>query len=72
MIFMELNDAWSEFENQGSKSLFWNFTFCRTTTKTGAERCCDFIALMIYEAIFHDFSTVSNSELKSGDVFCKM
>lgn len=22
MIFMELNDAWSEFENQGSKSLF--------------------------------------------------
>lgn len=24
MIFMELNDAWSEFENQGSKALFWN------------------------------------------------
>lgn len=22
MIFMELNDAWSEFENQGSKALF--------------------------------------------------
>lgn len=22
MIFMELSDAWSEFENQGSKSLF--------------------------------------------------
>lgn len=24
MIFMELSDAWSEFENQGSKALFWN------------------------------------------------
>lgn len=22
MIFMELNDAWSEFENQGSRPLF--------------------------------------------------
>lgn len=23
MIFMELSDAWSEFENQGAKALFW-------------------------------------------------
>lgn len=25
MIFMELNDAWSEFESQGPKALYWDF-----------------------------------------------
>lgn len=31
MIFMELNDAWSEFENQGSKALFWTAGLVRST-----------------------------------------
>lgn len=38
----------------------------------GADHCYDFIAPEIYEALFHDFSTVSSYALKCGDVFCKM
>lgn len=35
--------------------------------------CCDFtFSPMIYEVLFHDFSTVCNHALKCGDVFCKM
>lgn len=47
-------------------------TFTELLLKTGPEHCCDFIAPMIYEALFHDFSTVSSSALKCGDVFRKM
>lgn len=44
--------------------------FTELLPKIGSEHCCDFIAPMIYEALFHDFSTVSNHALKcGGDVF---
>lgn len=46
--------------------------FIELLQKTGAEYSCDFIAPMIYEVFFHDFSTVSNHALKCGDVFCKV
>lgn len=40
--------------------------------KAGDEHYCDFIAPVIYEVLFHDFSTVSNHALKCGDVFYKL
>lgn len=46
--------------------------FTELLPETGAEHCYDSIAPEIYEALFHDFSTVSSHALKCGDVFCKM
>lgn len=45
--------------------------FTELLPETGAEHY-DSIAPEIYEALFHDFSTVSSHALKCGDVFCKM
>lgn len=47
-------------------------SFTELLPETGAEHCYDSIAPEIYEAFFHDFSTVSSHALKCGDVFCKM
>lgn len=46
--------------------------FTEPLPETGAEHCYDSIAPEIYEALSHDFSTVSSHALKCGDVFCKI
>lgn len=41
-------------------------SFTELLPETGAEHCCDFLAPVTYEVLFHDFSEVSSHSLQCG------